>query len=224
MHGYQLIEQEVQIVLVGSFNPAIFHPVWFQSKGLMTEQEVAAAELEVCHSDVTRFVAEWFQVEVIHARFTARTKHTGRLEDLRDFVASTFKILAETPVDAIGINKKSVFRCPDTKSWHALGDTLAPKDIWHEIFPESHVGMNRLELRTGRTDGLPGMYNTGVFAITGEDGVAKDHVGFSQNAHVEIKEAIKEEKVESLYDFLMSCFDAEVEFADKVFTHVLERV
>ena len=43
------------IVLVGSFTPKIFHPLWFEARGLIGAQEAAGAQIGLVHDDLTQF-------------------------------------------------------------------------------------------------------------------------------------------------------------------------
>lgn len=224
MRGAQVVDEEVQVVLVGDFNPSIFNPQWFALKTLMTEKEAEQAEIEICHQEVSKFTADWYQIEVFQTRFVARTKHMGRIEELRDFVAATFEILAETPIRALGINKQTEYRCPSTRAWHALGDTLAPKDIWRGILQTEDVGMKFLELRSARTDDIPGAHNISIYPVLPPQSSSMSNVIFKVNAHFDLQQAIEEKKIYSLYAALMDLFETEVEFAKTISDRVLEQV
>src|SRR5436190_5727882 len=93
------------IVLVGSFNPAIFHPVWFAQQGLMPEAETVGPanerggpKIEIIHSQIAAFQTESFVVNVTTDRFSVTTKPTKPGIALRDLVTGTFSVLEHTPV------------------------------------------------------------------------------------------------------------------------------
>lgn len=220
----QVVDEEVQIVLVGDFNPSIFNPQWFALKKLMTEAEAEQAKTEICHQEVSKFTADWYQIEVFQSRFVARTKHMGRVEELRDFVAQTFEILAETPLSALGINTQIEYRCPSTRAWHALGDTLAPKGIWKGVLPSSDVGMKFLEIRSMREDGLPGAHNISVYPVLPPQSSARTNVVFKVNAHIELRQAIEAKQTDSLYSVLTEYFEPEIKFASAISDWVLDQV
>ena len=46
---------EITVVLLGDFNPKIFHPMWFANHGVLREAEATEATIEVVHSDVCSF-------------------------------------------------------------------------------------------------------------------------------------------------------------------------
>ena len=48
----------VSVVALGSFNPAIFQPLWFSSNNLVRKEEAEGAEIKIIHHDVTMFSTE----------------------------------------------------------------------------------------------------------------------------------------------------------------------
>ena len=52
------------IVLVGSFNPRIFRPDWFQTTGIIGDKISQTANIEIIHSAVSSFSLDWAKVRV----------------------------------------------------------------------------------------------------------------------------------------------------------------
>src|ERR1039458_4987230 len=77
---------EMTVVLVGDFNPKIFHPMWFANHGVLREAEATEARIEVVHSDVCSFSTEWLTVQVLRDRFTAAIKADVYQAHLGDLV------------------------------------------------------------------------------------------------------------------------------------------
>jgi hypothetical protein len=121
------------IVLVGSFNPAIFQPSWFARQNLITTAEAEASDVKIIHPEICHFETEAFVVHVTKQRFMASTKPNTHWVLLRDLVLGTFYILEHTPVTALGMNRQMHFRVADEAAWHRLGDRLAPKEAWNEV-------------------------------------------------------------------------------------------
>jgi hypothetical protein len=69
-------EDIASIVLVGSFNPAIFQPAWLAAKGLIRESESDAAVVELIHPEVAQYSAAWLHVLVTRERY-ARSADGG---------------------------------------------------------------------------------------------------------------------------------------------------
>jgi hypothetical protein len=133
------------IVLVGSFNPAIFQPEWFARNGLLPQGEVDDAKLGLVHPQVSQFETERFAFQVTLDRFTIQSKPSATIGPLRDLIAGTFYILEHTPVTAMGLNRMMHFALGSEESWHNLGDKLAPKEPWREVL-EHRPGLRQLDI------------------------------------------------------------------------------
>ena len=122
----------VSIVLVGSFNPPIFHPEWFASHRLISDREREAAEVEIIHREIALFRMEWLSVRVEPQSFVAETQEAPFIR-LADFVTKTFKeYLNHTPVHMMGINRLVHFSVGDEGVRNRLGQKLAPHEPWWE--------------------------------------------------------------------------------------------
>lgn len=131
---------EVGVVLVGSFNPAIFTPAWFTLHGLLPESAADSAELEVAHPQVTRFLTDWLRLQVTTDRFTAETAQAPYIR-LRDLVVRVFKEqLDHTPLRAMGINRHVHFRVASSTERDRIGRTLAPVSPWGRYAQELDLG------------------------------------------------------------------------------------
>ena len=74
--------ENVSVVLIGSLNPAIFHPAWFAREGLIQQEEADRADVRIVSPDVSVFSIGWLVVEVTLDRFAARTSQVQNLEPL----------------------------------------------------------------------------------------------------------------------------------------------
>ena len=144
----------MSIVLRGPFNPVMFHPSWFAAHNLIRKQEAESAEVQIIHPSLAKFQAEWLEVQVVPDRFQAATQQESFYEVLRDMIAGMFEILTPPEMIAMGINRQFQYQLESEHAWHALGDILAPKDVWHEAL--DRPGMARLIMQGKRTDSLNG--------------------------------------------------------------------
>ena len=64
----------VGIVVLGSFNPAIFTPAWFALHGLLPKSVADSADLKVAHQQITEFVYDWLHLQVMTGRFSVDTR------------------------------------------------------------------------------------------------------------------------------------------------------
>jgi hypothetical protein len=152
--------EDVSIVLVGSLNPAIFHPVWFAQEKLIQQEEADRADIKIVSPEVSVFSIGWLQLEVTSDRFAARTSQIQNLEPLRDLVRGTFGLLRHTPVKQMGINRQAQFRSPGEKEWHALGHRLAPQEPWAGLLEKP--GMRRVQVQGIRPDKHKGWISVAV--------------------------------------------------------------
>jgi len=152
--------EDVSLVLVGSFNPAIFQPAWFAGEKLIQQEEADRAEIQIVSPEVSVFSIGWLQMEVTLDRFAARTSQIQNLEPLRDLVRGTFRLLCHTPVKQMGINRQAQFRSPSEESWHALGHRLVPKEPWAGLLEKP--GMRRIQVQGIRPDKYRGRISVAV--------------------------------------------------------------
>ncbi len=130
----------VSIVGAGNFNPAIFQPQWLEAKGIISSTAAKNAQDGlVVTPDLTAFTADWLTVQVGLQQLVIATVDEGRDVDVRDVAQGILSLLPETPMDAFGVNADAHFRIEDEAEWHALGDRLAPKELWEPIFASSGV-------------------------------------------------------------------------------------
>lgn len=154
----------VSIVLLGSFNPKIFHPAWLALNGLISKEQADNAEVNIVHTDITQFTAADISFDIQDNRFTVRCKSIHK-EVIKDITLSAFaEHLPHTPVWQFGINRAISFSCGSEEIRNKFGVALAPKGPWGDWgteleTPESgiHGGMIRMFMRqVPRPDGLNG--------------------------------------------------------------------
>lgn len=146
------------IVMLGSFNPAIFQPSWLALKSLMTPADAQAAEVRLIAPQVAAFKAGGFVVEVLQERFAAQVEEPQDQVRLRDLVTGILSLLGETPVNRLGLNWVFTFRLADETRWHALGDYLAPKAPWAGLL-RGRPGLRTLTIQGALAAGLRGQVN-----------------------------------------------------------------
>lgn len=148
------------IVMNGSFNPSIFHPVWFEKNGLIPSTETENAQIDTISNDIAIFTMSWVRIEVIAERFIAKTTDESKFGPLRDLVLGTFRLLEFTPCYQLGLNRTIHFKFPNEDSWHAVGHALAPKKHWEKYL--NHPGMKTLTIEAKRPDDYDGTINITV--------------------------------------------------------------
>ena len=138
------------IVLVGSFNPKIFHPAWFASQELIGKKESDDAEIQIIHQDLATFQLNWLKFQVTREKMIAETIQDGFLEPLRDLVLGTLQILHHTPVTAVGINQSMHYELSEKRSWKEVVSQMINENFWSSTL--SDTVMEKIVLRRSRSD------------------------------------------------------------------------
>ena len=139
------------IVANGDFNPAIFTPDWLERNNLIGPEDANEARQSqsiVVTRQVSVVETDWFVLQVLEEQMTLSSK--GALSPtLKDLAVSIFSLVAQTPVRAFGMNFFGDYKMATVADYHKVGDVLAPKDIWHKIFPPNdfNTGMMNLVMR-----------------------------------------------------------------------------
>ncbi|MCX5863126.1 MAG: hypothetical protein NTW27_13520 [Deltaproteobacteria bacterium] len=149
-----LKSQGLNVVLVGNFNPAIFHPSWFSVNGLIPQQEADKAQIQIVHPDAAFFAIDWLEVNVLRERFQIATGQEAYFEPLRDLVVGIFELLSHTPLQHMGVNRNFHFGLESDRKLRLLCNRLAPEKNWQSILP--NTDMTSLIVRGSRKDELPG--------------------------------------------------------------------
>lgn len=149
------------LVLIGSFNPAVFHPRWFGQHELLPAEQVAEASesVQAVGSNFLTFEAGWLAFQAIPLRCAFTAAESAYQPDLRDLVIGTLSLLPETPVWAVGFNRDVHFRVSSEDEWHAIGDRFVPNEPWVELTGGERAGLRRLIVDLGRRDGHEGELN-----------------------------------------------------------------
>jgi len=99
--------EQTNIVAIGAFNPAIFHPDWFRANAILPSAEVDAAtqaDSLLITRDFTQIRFESLVVKVTQERWEIATERLDWRRDLGPIVSSVFKVLGHSPVNIVGFN------------------------------------------------------------------------------------------------------------------------
>ena len=121
------------IVIIGNFNPAIFHPSWFSANNLLPKEETEQATDLAISNELAMFNASEIQVQIEPVRFGVTTKDANKSPVLRDLAMGCFLLLEHTPLKAIGLNMEFQFDLESIEKRTAIGERLAPKNHWTSV-------------------------------------------------------------------------------------------
>ncbi|MYB34108.1 MAG: hypothetical protein F4X92_03065 [Gammaproteobacteria bacterium] len=120
------------IVLLGQFNPAIFHPAWLEAKGIETLGTAAYDGDLLTHRDVASFSIDDRSYHVRPDRFQIETPAPPWVTILDITIKIFAEHLMHTPITAFGVNRTVHFRLSNISSRIKLGRMLAPIEPWGE--------------------------------------------------------------------------------------------
>ena len=133
MPGYR----HTSVVVIGSFNPAIFQPEWFRSNDLLPASEIDFTTVEFPHgsgvqrrpqrvlvaNDAAIVEFESLQLQVVQNRWMLVTERADWQGDLGKIAHDVFALLPHTPVRIVGFNVV-VHAAPKRPASEVLGRLL----------------------------------------------------------------------------------------------------
>ncbi len=190
-----LNSEEASIVIIGSFNPQIFHPEWFLKHELISSHDYDREndkESIFIHHDVAQFeLNSNIRIEVFKDRFVARTPNRTDFNTLRDIVLGTFIILGETPVIKMGMNYKCVTGQYSKERWKEFGAAFCHLNKLKKVYDHTKgepldnlnsFGLFSQKILYPRNDD----YNGAIFLDFSPNGpVPSRFLAFNVNSHIE---------------------------------------
>lgn len=217
----------VSLVMLGHFNPLIFSHSWFGWHGLLPEEIVNNARVQIAHPDITKFNADWLNLQVDRERFIINTVQAPYVR-LQDLAVRIFRDqLPHTPLKVLGINREIHFSVKKFEERDRLGRALAPVEPWGEwgkkLEPDGkHGGMTTLNMRQlnpeGRTAG--GQINVTVEPSNKVgDGLLGVYVRV--NDHYVIKNTESQTATSEIVKLLEDNFAGSLQRANKIIDHLM---
>lgn len=142
------------IVALGAFNPAIFSPDWLEKNRLIGADDASAAKAlssYIISGQVSFFETGWFSTQVVENQFVLNSK--GPLSPaFRDLAMGILSLVPHTPISAVGLNFMGHYRMGNDADYHKVGDVLAPKSIWKDLYSGENdsIGVGDLTMRIQR--------------------------------------------------------------------------
>ncbi len=210
----------LDVVLVGSFNPAIFHPEWFFRQGIVSEQDAAEAKIQDVSGEITIVQLSGIRIQCVSDRFSLATKNISNAERIQDMIRHTFNLLSHTPITACGINPHVHYQVSSDAYWHTIGHMLAPKElVWNDLMDQP--GMQSLTIRSPRCGEFAGEINVTV------EPSAKHRPGIFVRANYHYglpDDSVHAGAAELLLKFIESEWKPACGFARKVADQIFEKI
>ena len=216
----------VNIVFLGTFNPAIFTPAWFAMHELLPRSVTESADLQIANQWTTVFTTDWLNLNVGTERFIAETRQAPHVR-VRDLVVRVFKEhLYHTPLTAFGINREIHFQVRSSVERDRIGRMLAPVEAWGPWSKElgsdgRHGGMTSLTMTQINPKGRPegGSINVKVEPSRRVGGDWKG-VYVTINDHY-ITDKTGPGSAEDLLGLLEDNFDSSILHSDDIVDHIM---
>ena len=121
---------EVEVIVLGAFDPALFEPAWFVRHGLLPEPAADGAEIALIPPPVMEFTFEWLLLQASAEHFSAGTSQAPHVR-VCDLVVRVFgECLPDTPLRAFEINRYVHFPVWSPDDRDRIGRMLAPVEPW----------------------------------------------------------------------------------------------
>jgi hypothetical protein len=144
-----LESETLEVIMLGSFNPAILHPQWFLRQKLIGEEEALAATIKVVAAEVADVSFAGIHITCLNQSLLLSIQNMAFSTKLFDLIDGVLNLLPHVPMRACGVNPSAHYRVETVEYWHKIGHTLAPKrPIWDPLFPEP--GMQNLTIKSPR--------------------------------------------------------------------------
>jgi hypothetical protein len=196
-------EQQVfSVVILGNFNPKIFHPLWYAQNELIAKQELDEAEDILSSSEVSMFNWNGIHFQIEQHRFGLTTKDAAQVPQLRDLAIGSFSLLEHTPLTALGFNLESRFQLPSRDAWKSVGHRLAPKQHWQSVLEDpgmisvamlgkrNDCSADRISIRVAPASGLE---NGVVVSINQHYNIETEHRISTADRNNEVMRALKDD-------------------------------
>lgn len=192
MKKWEVVEDKASIVLLGSFNPRIFHPEWLINRQVVDSWNYDD-ETTICVPDFAQIhLPDSRTLNVYINRFILESTLASNNLALADLVTNIFVRLPETPLKKLGMNYLATIRLRDQQSWMNFGKNFAPISPWKEAClylqseltdnQEKEIGLWSITMHFPRPDKLNGFLRPKIEVASSEDRT----LAFSINNHVEL--------------------------------------
>ena len=219
-------KSSVSIVILGSFNPAIFTPAWFFQQGLISKEEFDSSEVEVVHRELSIFKLQWLKIGVQQDRFSATTEVSPYIR-LNDLVLKTFgELLTHTPLHTLGINRRVEFSVGTEIIRNKIGNMLAPPDVWGEWAKDitkgkenAHGGMMHLVMQQMVFDDRHAGH---IRADVRPSNISPSHIFLDTNDQYEIENKEQPQGTEKIVKYLQENFEKCITRSEWIIDQLME--
>lgn len=203
--------KQYSIVLIGEFNPAMFHPEWFTKNDIISQEECDFAKSQtqsvplIVTSQLTMFKTSQLNVKIETKRFQVVCEKEPFII-VKDFIVKTFERLGSFMIKAYGINYSAHYNVGSISTYQTIGDNLAPKKYWEHLLEkeisgdERKSGLSSIQMQKIKEDG------TGTISVVLQPSICiKPGVFIGCNDHTNVLD--EDSSAEIVIDHLENTFD-----------------
>ena len=121
------------IVMLGEFNPAIFHPAWLKANSIEHNIDDEVVSIDIVHRDVSifRIDTRFYNVQLDRFSLETTTAPWVQVLDITRLIFEEF--LLHTPIRAFGVNRYVHLPMKNPEARTKLMRRLAPLEPWGEL-------------------------------------------------------------------------------------------
>ena len=138
----------MSIVLIGQFNPLMYHPTWFRLNGVISGEEesliINSKEPNLVVSQgLTFFRNSSMDFNITPDRFSVTINREPFIL-LKDTIVKTFERLGSTTIIQLGINYYTHVIFTEKSLYQKFADLISPKERWTRLLGDEIEGDNRM--------------------------------------------------------------------------------
>ncbi|MBF0345254.1 MAG: hypothetical protein HQL06_13625 [Nitrospirae bacterium] len=219
------------IVLLGSFNPMIFHPEWFERYKILPIQDTQRAKghrpemIEIkdgsgtilnnpsmyVSNTITQLIFQVLDFRVFNNSFSCETKKRDSFVTMKEAVIKTFSILEHTPISAVGINFVGTRKVKE-KADSVLKSIFMKNDLGNIFGVNYNIGGN-IVIKD----------DTRIISFRIDKSLTEDNaINYYINFHIDIEknEAINPNKA---IDIIRNNYDDNLQYTTEILSSLLGR-
>ena len=150
MTAPELAIDTASIVIKGTFEPNEFSPKELVAQGLIEAKNLLEANQRFSTQDISILEIPTMRFAISRDTIQMTAQLAEAFEPMRDLAVGILRLSSSTAVSVLGMNRDVHFATSSVDSWHTVGDTVVPKDLWSGVLDV--VGMASVTLKAARND------------------------------------------------------------------------
>jgi hypothetical protein len=150
MTAPELAIDTASIVIKGTFEPDKFPPQELVTQGLVEAKSLTEASQRFSTNEISILETATIRLAIGRDTIQMTAQLAEAFEPMRDLAVGILRLSSSTKMSVLGMNREVHFATSNVASWHAVGDTIVPKDLWSGVLDVA--GMASVTLKAARGD------------------------------------------------------------------------